>query len=208
MSSIKYTDLNKISYTDALKIQEATKLCVLEGKSKGEIFLLEHSPAVITLGRNANQNNIILPKELILKNNYEICETTRGGDVTVHEPGQLVIYFVVPIRLKGVKNFILNIMDKTIFLLQELYKINAHYLKDKPGLWVEDRKICSFGFDLRGKVSMHGLALNFNNTLQGFKLINPCGLPSAKMTSVSLETNNNENISSLKEYIINKNLYN
>lgn len=197
---MNYIDLDKISYLDAVSIQEKEKLEVLEGKSAGTIFLLEHFP-VITLGRNAKESNIILPEEYIKKNGFEICKTSRGGDVTIHEPGQLVVYFVLPLKGKSVKTFVMNIMDKIKQLLLELYNIEANYLKDTPGLWVEDRKICSFGFDLRSRVSMHGLALNVNNSLLGFKLINPCGLSCAKITSVELECNKVHSTKDLKKHI-------
>jgi len=207
LNSIKYLDLNYISYNDALKIQEAEKQAVKDSKSSGSIYLLEHEPSVITLGRNANINNIIFSKDYLKQNNFEILDSSRGGDVTLHEKGQLVIYFVLPLKLKEVKTFILNIMNKTKELLLNLYGLEATYYKDKPGLWILDRKICSFGFDLRAKVSMHGLALNVNNSISSFNLINPCGLAGVKITSVKLEKNKQEDIKYLKNYIIKNKLY-
>lgn len=204
---MNYTDLGNISYLDAVSIQEKEKLAVLEGKSAGTIFLLEHFP-VITLGRNAKESNIILPETFIKNNGFEICHTSRGGDVTIHEPGQLVIYFVLPLKGKSVKTFVMDIMDRTKQLLFDLYSIEANYLKDTPGLWVEDRKICSFGFDLRSRVSMHGLALNVSNSLLGFKLINPCGLAGAKITSVELETKTEHFTKKLKNHIHNSKIFN
>jgi len=208
LSFIKYIDLERISYTKATEIQEYEKQKVIDNKSSGSIYLLEHLPSVITLGRNADTNNIIYSKKKIEEKQFQIIETSRGGDVTIHEIGQLVIYFVLPIKFKQVKTFVLNIMNKTKELIQNLYNLELTYYKDKPGLWILDRKICSFGFDLRAKVSMHGLALNVNNDIISFNLINPCGLQGVKMTSVKIETKAEQNIKYLKEYIIENKVYN
>lgn len=181
-------ELGKINYDTAEKLQLEERERVKNGESSGTIFFLEHNPAVITLGKNAIESNILIPEKYLATKGYDVRKVSRGGDVTVHEPGQLVVYFVLPLKPKAVREFVDGIMRAVISSLLEL-GVKANFDDKKPGLWVEDRKICSVGFDLTGRVSMHGIALNICNTLEGFNLIVPCGLSGVKMTSVSKELN-------------------
>ncbi len=181
-------ELGKINYDAAEKLQLEERERVKNGESSGTIFFLEHQPAVITLGKNAIESNILIPEKFLATKGYDVRKVSRGGDVTVHEPGQLVVYFVLPLKPKAVREFVDGIMKAVISSLLEI-GVKASFDDKKPGLWVEDRKICSVGFDLTGRVSMHGIALNVCNTLEGFSLIVPCGLSGVKMTSISKELN-------------------
>ena len=181
-------ELGKVSYDAAEKLQLEERERVKNGESSGTIFFLEHDPAVITLGKNAIESNILIPEKYLATKGYDVRKVSRGGDVTVHEPGQLVVYFVLPLKPKAVREFVDGIMKAVISSLLKV-GIKANFDDKKPGLWVENRKICSVGFDLTGRVSMHGIALNVCNTLEGFSLIVPCGLSGVKMTSVSKELN-------------------
>jgi lipoyl(octanoyl) transferase len=179
--------LGAVDYDTALSLQLEERKKVKEGQSSGTIFFLEHVPAVITLGRNAKDSNVLFPKDLLESKGYHIREVSRGGDVTVHEPGQLVVYFVMPLKSKAVKNFVNGVVGTIQQFLEAEYNIKTSFDPKKPGLWVADKKICSIGFDLTERVSMHGIALNFCNDLSGFKMINPCGLGAVKLTSVAME---------------------
>jgi len=179
--------LGQIDYDAAVALQLAERERVKNAESEGAIFFLEHKPAVITLGRNAIESNMLVPEKLLESRGYQVRKVSRGGDVTVHEPGQLVIYFVVPLRSKAVRKFVDGVTSAISLCLKKEFGLNATFRQDKPGLWVEDRKICSVGFDLTQKVSMHGIALNVCNSLEGFSLIVPCGLPGVKMTTMSKE---------------------
>jgi len=193
--------LGQIDYDAAVKLQLAERERVKNGESTGTIFFLEHKPAVITLGRNAIESNMLVPEKLLESRGYQVRKVSRGGDVTVHEPGQLVIYFVVPLKSKAVRNFVDGVTNAISSCLKKDFGVNAVFRQDKPGLWVEDRKICSVGFDLTQKVSMHGIALNVCNSLEGFSLIVPCGLPGVKMTTVSKELNREVNVNDVIEFI-------
>ena len=119
----------------------------------------------------------------------------------MHESGQLVIYFVVPLKSKAVREFVDGVMNGISFCLKEKFGIDAKFSQDKPGLWVENRKLCSVGFDLTQRVSMHGIALNVCNTLEGFKMIVPCGLPGVKMTTISKELGRDVTVNEVIEFI-------
>lgn len=192
---MNFINLNKIDYSKAFDMQKKEKQKVLNNKSSGSIYFLEHEP-VITIGLNAGKESILLGESLIKANGYEICKTSRGGDVTVHEPGQLVVYFVLPLRGRSVRKFVEDITEMVRVSIEKVYDVKSEYDKNRPGLYVNGKKLCSIGFDLRGGVSMHGVAININNTLKGFDLINPCGYEGLKMTSVQKELltlNNNKN---------------
>lgn len=193
--------LGKIDYDSAVKLQLEERERVKNGESTGTIFFLEHNPAVITLGRNAIESNMLIPEKLLESRGYQVRKVTRGGDVTVHEPGQLVVYFVVPLKSKAVRGFVDGVMHGVSLCLKERFGINAKFSQDKPGLWVDDRKICSVGFDLTQRVSMHGIALNVCNTLEGFSLIVPCGLPGVKMTTISKELGRDVKVNDAIEFI-------
>jgi lipoate-protein ligase B len=193
--------LGKIDYDSAVALQLEERERVKNGGSAGTIFFLEHDPAVITLGRHAVETNMLIPEKLLESRGYQVRKVSRGGDVTVHEPGQLVVYFVVPLKSKAVREFVDGVMNDIGLCLKEKFGIDAKFSQDKPGLWVGDRKICSVGFDLTQRVSMHGIALNVCNTLEGFKMIVPCGLPGVKMTTISKELGRDVTVNEVIEFI-------
>jgi len=201
MQKNKQLDLKHIDYDAAVKLQLEERERVKNGESNGTIFFLEHKPAVITLGRNAIESNMLIPEKLLESRGYQVRKVSRGGDVTVHEPGQLVVYFVVPLKSKAVREFVDGVMQSVSLCLKEKFNIEANFSQDRPGLWVEDRKICSVGFDLTQRVSMHGIALNVCNTLEGFSLIVPCGLPGVKMTTISNELHRRVEVNEVIEFL-------
>ena len=186
----KYTieRAGRLPFDTALIMQQEERERVRAGRSPGKIFILEHDPPVITLGRRASKENFLIPEKNILAAGYQVRHTGRGGDVTVHEPGQVVVYFVLPFRTKAVKAFVEWVMVRAAHTLRD-YLLDVQYDPKRPGLWVENRKICSVGFDLTGGVSMHGIAINVANSLRGFGLVAPCGMRDAVMTSLSREVN-------------------
>lgn len=189
--------LGKIDYDSAVSIQIEERQRVKDGLSNGTVFFLEHEPPVITLGRNALNSNILFPRKLLENKGYDIRDVSRGGDVTVHEPGQLVIYFVMPLKSKAVRSFVDGVTGTIRDCLLESFGVNATFNQEKPGLWVGDKKICSIGFDLTQKISMHGVAINVCNSLEGFSLIVPCGLSGVKMTTLSKEVGKNVSVEEL-----------
>ena len=193
---MNFIKLGKISYLNAFDIQKKEKEKILEKKSSGSIYFLEHNP-VITVGLNAGKESILFNEEIIESRGYEICKTSRGGDLTVHESGQLVVYFVTPLRGKSVRQFVKTITETIRNSLAEVYGLQSEYDETRPGLYIDAKKICSIGFDLRGGVSMHGIAINITNTLKGFELINPCGYQGLKMTSVQKELDKSVDINKL-----------
>ena len=190
-----------LDYDSALELQKSERERLLLKKSGGAIIFLEHSPSVITLGRRSRNENLLLSRNELEAMGFQIRETTRGGDVTVHEKGQLMAYFVLPVLSKQAGFFIDSLMNIVTGSIISSWGIEAGFDASRPGIWVRDRKLASIGFDLTAGASMHGMALNVCNTLEGFKVINPCGVPGASMTTLERELGRKIDISEAMEKI-------
>ncbi len=174
-----------IGYAAALAMQETERHRVLRGESPGTIFFLEHDAPCITIGRFGTGKNLVLGEIRLKEKGTEVFRISRGGDVTAHEPGQLVIYFVVPVRPKKMADTINIMVRPLVRCVEELYGLILDFDGTRPGLWHAGKKVCSMGFDFTGGVSMHGLAINAENSLETFGLIRPCGMDASVMTTIS-----------------------
>lgn len=141
-----------------------------------EIWLLEHDP-VFTQGQNGKAEHILNPGDV------PIVQTDRGGQVTYHGPGQLMGYTLIDLKRKrfNVRELVTRLEQSIIDLLAE-YKITAVAKRDAPGVYVEEKKICSLGLRIRRGCSYHGMAFNVSMDLRPFSRINPCGFAELKMT--------------------------
>lgn len=154
----------------------------------GVVFALEH-PLTVTLGRRGKLDHLTAPA-LLHARGAEVFLVDRGGEATLHEPGQLVVYPVLALEAFpfGVVDLIRGMAQDIVAILGEDYGVAASYDDAHPGVWVEPpgggppRKIASVGMRVSGGVTTHGVAVNLINDLTGFLLIVPCGMPSAPMT--------------------------
>jgi len=147
--------------------------------TEDEIWLLEHSP-VFTLGLNGKQEHVLDAGSIPL------VETDRGGQVTYHGPGQLIIYILFDLkrRKQGVRKIVTHMEQSVIDYLAEK-NIQSAARKDAPGVYVNDEKIAALGLRVKKGCCYHGLSLNVNMDLAPFAQINPCGYPGLKVTSMS-----------------------
>ncbi|TYT75557.1 lipoyl(octanoyl) transferase LipB [Desulfobotulus mexicanus] len=145
-------------------------------KSEDVLFLLEHHP-VFTLGKRGGESFFRLSSEEIRARGAAIVRTDRGGLVTYHGPGQLVVYPVFDIQKKGfgVRGWV-DFLERVMVDCAARMGVMAHGREDARGLWVENRKLGSIGVAVKGGVSLHGLALNVSMDLEPFSWISPCGL--------------------------------
>ncbi len=141
----------------------------------GDVLLLLQHPPVITMGKSGKVQNVLDPQALQEKK-IKVIFTDRGGDVTYHGPGQLVVYPILSLRQYGlsVPGYVWNLEEIAIRLLA-CYGIPAGRIEKLRGVWVGNEKIAALGVHLSHWVSKHGLALNVNTDLHPFNLINPCG---------------------------------
>ncbi|MDD3374908.1 MAG: lipoyl(octanoyl) transferase LipB [Candidatus Omnitrophica bacterium] len=196
----KVTDLGVVRYQQAYQVQKKA-LTKAIAQASCEIFLCEHCP-VITLGRLSNENNILLDPKEVMKKGIEILKVDRGGDVTFHTPGQLVVYPIFCLNYfgKDLKLFIFNLEQVVIDLLG-YFGILASRIKGHTGVWVGPKKIASIGIGVQKWVSFHGLALNVTTHLKDFLIIKPCGL-SVEMTSMENEAGKQFAMKDIKRQIV------
>jgi lipoate-protein ligase B len=184
--------LGVVPYAAALSLQREGVEARRQGACADRLLLLEHPP-VVTLGRRADESNLLLDRAQLAARGVEVHQVSRGGDVTYHAPGQLVGYAIVDLEARGcrdVHRFLRLLEAVLIDGLAEL-GVAAGRRQGMTGVFVTGgtppRKIASIGIGLRGWVSWHGFALNVCPDLAGFEAIVPCGLRGVEMTSVARE---------------------
>lgn len=175
--------LGRISYGEALHLQESLVHRKVEGDPENHLLLLEHDP-VYTMGRNRDESS--LREEQLLP--HPVHRTNRGGQATYHGPGQLVGYPVLDLGLfdRDLHEY-LRFLEEVLITLLASHGIQGGRLAGKTGVWVEGRKIASLGVGVRRWISMHGFAVNICGDLTPFNQITPCGLPGVAMTSLEAE---------------------
>lgn len=177
--------LGRISYGDALALQEGIVARKRADRSLGdELLLLEHEP-VYTIGRTPDQSSLRGAAHLP----HPLFPINRGGQATYHGPGQLVGYPIIDLRRyeQDLHRYLRWIEDVLIELLAG-YDVSAQVRGGLTGVWVEDRKIASIGVGVRQWITMHGFALNVCGDLSAFDQIVPCGIANVTMTSLERET--------------------
>jgi lipoyl(octanoyl) transferase len=177
--------LGRISYGDALAMQEdlvARKRA--DNSLADELLLLEHEP-VYTIGRTPDQSSLRGASHLP----HPLFPINRGGQATYHGPGQLVGYPIINLRRYGqdLHRYLRWIEDTLVELLSG-YEIVAQTRPGLTGVWVEDRKIASIGVGVKQWITMHGFALNVTGDLSAFEHITPCGITNVTMTSMEKES--------------------
>jgi lipoyl(octanoyl) transferase len=181
-------DLGLIGYKDAEALQLEALDAVTNGTQENTVFLLEH-PKVITLGRQGGSENLHLDPEELQVHGIDLVQTTRGGNITCHFPGQLVAYPIwrVEKRPGGMRKFFHD-MEQAVIDTCAHYGVQTIRRPKHPGVWVDEtRKICSMGIGVRRWVTYHGLALNVARDTSLFNAITLCGIQGAEPTSISAE---------------------
>lgn len=182
--NLRVIDLGLVDYACGLQKQFEVFKQVKQGRSYSALILCRHYP-VITLGRRADENNIIASLAELRKEKVEVVRTERGGDVTYHGPGQLTAYPIFNLDLfkKDIHWFLRRLEKVIIDCLAEL-GVACRLRPGLTGVWVDKEKIASIGISVRNWITFHGLSLNVEKSdMRGFALIRPCGMD-IKMTSV------------------------
>tara|TARA_X000001036_G_scaffold147019_1_gene139888 strand:- start:1508 stop:2119 length:612 start_codon:yes stop_codon:yes gene_type:complete len=170
-----------ISYKIAMKFLDKRVEKIKENQGRELLWILEH-PITFTAGIRSNKNEILDKKIKLIK-------TNRGGKITLHNPGQKIIYFVLNLnkRKKDIRKLI-NIIEKAIIEFLSLYKIRSKNDKKNIGIWVNDKKIAAIGLRISRWVAYHGCSINISNNLKDYSKIKPCGLNNKKITSIYNES--------------------
>ena len=170
----------QIPYIKAIKILEKRVKNIKNGKAKDLLWILEH-PTTYTAGIRSAKNEILDKKIKIIK-------TNRGGKITLHNPGQKIVYFVIDLnkKKKDIRKFI-TVLENSIIKFLNIYNIKSKADKDKIGIWVNDKKIAAIGVRVSKWIAYHGCSINICNDLNQYKKIIPCGLDNSNITSVKKE---------------------
>ena len=185
---VRIIDLGRQAYLPVLDLQRRLVRARLDGVLHEDLLLLvEHDP-VVTLGRGTRQTSLPLPESVLRERGYEVVEVERGGDVTVHAPGQLVGYPIIDLqRHKPDLHWYLRQLEDTMIRGLADLGLDAERNPGKTGVWVSGRKIGSIGVHVKRWVTLHGLALNITTDLRMFNVVVPCGIDGVVMTSVRNE---------------------
>lgn len=200
--NLSIQDLGLIGYAEAYEIQKKWVEAVINGHDP--VLLLCEHPAILTLGRLASQENFLLPQEEIKARGIQVLDIDRGGEVTLHSPGQLVVYPIMNLRDHGkdLKQYLHQLEQVAIDLLKD-FDILADRFSGRTGVWVGPEKIVSIGIGVKKWVSFHGLGINVNTDLDLFRLIKPCGMD-IRMTSISQIKNQSIDMNLVKRNVVNR----
>ncbi|QDZ18479.1 lipoate protein ligase [Chloropicon primus] len=175
-----------VRYAPAMEVQEKLAACVNKGLVPSLVMSLVHQPC-FTLGRRGKEEDLLTAEEE--RKNVDVVRTTRGGEVTYHGPGQLVVYPILKLRTweLGARRYVEMLEDAVVNTLGRYGIEGRGRVAGATGVWVGDRKIAAIGVKISRGVATHGLALNVDPDLDRFKEIVPCGLKDKEVTSMSKE---------------------
>jgi lipoyl(octanoyl) transferase len=196
--------LGRVPYHDGLAVQEML-VARRKAGSVGDVLLLLEHPPVLTLGRNADRENVLLTDEALRARGIEVVETNRGGDVTYHGPGQLVGYPIFDLRgpVRGERkwlgpvDFVRQIEEVLIRTMAD-YGVAAERVPGRTGVWtqpnasIQEKKIAAIGIHVSAGVTSHGFALNVTTDLRDFEWIVPCGIDDRAVTSLEQESRSSD----------------
>ena len=194
LENLTFKSLGTVNYHETLELMRAH---ITEKDFSNEIWLLEHPP-VFTLGTAADNSHILDPKDI------PVVQSDRGGEVTYHGPGQLVIYFLLDIKKLGCgpNKLVVSIQEFIKELLSDL-SIESSFIEGAPGVYVNDKKIASIGLRISKNKTYHGVSINFDMDLKPFTYINPCGYEGLEVTQIK-DFNRNISKLQLEELVIEK----
>jgi lipoate-protein ligase B len=183
--SFKLFDLGVIAYQQAWEAQKSLFQDVACGRLSSGVILCQH-PAVITVGRSGKKENILADDAALKSRGIAVYDVERGGDVTYHGPGQLLVYPIVNLaHVKKDIRFYIRVLEETGLALLAAFGVTGLRKAGASGVWVGNQKIASLGIAIKQWITYHGLAINIkNDDLSNFSLIRPCGMD---ITMTSLE---------------------
>ncbi len=191
-SGLEVRWLGRIAYREAWDLQHELVAKRRADEIPDQLLLLEH-PAVLTLGRQANEQHVRASSGELARRGIELIRVERGGEVTYHGPGQLVAYPIVRLAQRNLlpRPFV-RALESAMTDTCAGFGVRAGRRDDYPGCWCDPesaspRKIGSLGLRVEGGVTYHGIALNITTDLADFELIDPCGLPGIEVTSIARE---------------------
>ena len=185
--TLKIIDWGPSAYTQSVNDQiDLVNAKKADPSSPDLLIFTEHSP-VFTIGsRTGAESHLLWDQKTLKDRGIEVHKTNRGGDITYHGPGQLIIYPILSLHKRDLADYLRKLEIVIIRVLQS-FEIDAGTREGKTGIWIEDRKICAIGVAVKSWITYHGLALNINPDLSHFQGIIPCGITDGSVTSLQNE---------------------
>lgn len=196
MSALSWRWLGRLDHPEAVERMETARGRVIAGGDE-VVYLCQHPP-VITLGRSASRADVLAGDEALAAAGVAVTPASRGGQVTLHDPGQLMVYPVVALR-GGVVATLAAIAGALADLAAALGVAGARWRRDPAGLWVGDRKLAACGIHVRRRVLIHGFAFNVCTAPEMWDAIVPCGLAARPVISVAELTGERHEIAAVAE---------
>ncbi len=199
---LKVLDIGLCDYDKAHQLQKDILDKVYEGEDD-TLILVEH-PKVITMGRNANDGNMLFSEDYIKSLGYELAYIERGGDATYHGPGQLVGYPIFNIKKnhgRSIRRFVETLEEIFIDYLASEKGLTGRRDDSNSGVFVGNSKITALGLAVKKGITMHGFAFNVNTQLDDYQVIVPCGLTDKGVTSLENELGSIQDMDSVKDAI-------
>jgi lipoate-protein ligase B len=195
-------ELSLTEYGTALDLQRNIAIARQSGVIGNDVVLILEHPPVFTLGRRAGTENLKVSSAFLERKKIPVIPVERGGDITFHGPGQLVIYPIVDLTKAGLKvlDYVTG-LEEIMLRTVSGWKIPAERNSANRGIWVAGRKLGSVGISVKRGVSFHGCSLNVNISLKPFKWINPCGLQNVGVTSMKEELSQKISMVQVREVI-------
>jgi lipoate-protein ligase B len=201
MTRARLLDLGIRPYREVWELQHRLRDAVREGREPDTWIFVEHPP-VVTLGRQAKTENVLLGADALAARGVDLVQIERGGDVTYHGPGQLVVY---PIRkLERFREVVpmVRALEGAVIATLARFGLRGERWSEHSGVWIERNQICAIGLAIQKMVSLHGIALNVSTALDYDRLINPCGLTARGITSMSNELGHNVRVDEVKPVLV------
>ncbi|MGB8909912.1 MAG: lipoyl(octanoyl) transferase LipB [Candidatus Cybelea sp.] len=201
MTNARLLDLGMRPYREVWELQHRVHEDVRDGREPDTWIVVEHTP-VVTLGRRAKRENVFFPAEELARRGVDLIAIERGGDVTYHGPGQLVVY---PIRrLERFREVVplVRALEAAVINACARFGVRGERWSGHAGVWVGRNQICAIGLAVQAMVSLHGIALNVCNELDYDRIINPCGLTDRGITSLSAETGRTIGMEEAKQILL------
>jgi lipoyl(octanoyl) transferase len=203
MSRLAYLlNLYRIDYRSAHRLQQDAVAARHAGRLDLDLVIMLEHPPVFTLGRRGGRQNLIVSEEMLQARRIEIVPVERGGDITYHGPGQVVVYLIMNLKSKrlSVIDFVAGLETAMVRTAGD-WGVAAAGNADFRGAWVDRRKLGSVGITVRRGITFHGLALNVNTDLEPFSWINPCGIQGCTMTSLANETGHEVDMARVRQQL-------
>lgn len=195
-------ELPATEYTEAWDLQNNLVGARKDGVIDKDIVLLLEHPPVFTLGRRGGLKNLTVSEDFLNKAGIPVVHVERGGDITFHGPGQVIMYPIIDIRAArlGVIDYV-GLLEEVMIRTASDWGIEAGRNSLNRGVWVGNNKLGSIGLAIRKGISFHGMAFNVNLSLEPFGWINPCGLHNIGITSMERELSRKVSMDKVREAI-------